>query len=479
VILDADSCYKAFRARDYRFDGRFIVAVSSTRVYCRPVCRVRAPKKENCRFFSNPAAAEALGYRPCLRCRPELAPGNAASDLSERLAHAAARLIEDGTIAAGGTEHVASRLGVSSRHLRRIFQAQYGVAPVEFAQTRRLLTAKQLLMDTSISVTDIALASGFRSVRRLNSAFRDKYRITPSAVRRSGKADHFEGVTSELGFRPPYAWEAFLSFLGKRAIPGVELVEEGRYLRTARIRHSGRELFGWIEIAKAANRNALQVRFSSSLLTAAAPVLARVKDLADLSCDPLAVSEVLGPLAARTPGLRVPGAVDGFELAVRAILGQQVSVSAARTLAGRLARAFGERVEAPTSKLEFAFPTATDIAKQNLRTIAAIGITSSRAQSILALSSAVAEEKISLTPAADLETTLQKLQSVSGIGQWTAHYIAMRALRWPDAFLHTDLGARKALAKKSPKEILVMAEAWRPWRSYALMHLWQSLSDAE
>ena len=374
---------------------------------------------------------------------------------------------------------MASRLGVSSRHLRRIFQAQYGVAPVEFAQTQRLLTAKQLLMDTSISVTDVALASGFRSVRRLNSAFKEKYRITPSAVRFSGKADPFEGVTSELGFRPPYAWGAFLSFLGKRAIPGVELVEEGRYLRTARIRHSGRELFGWIEIAKAANRNALQVRFSSSLLPATAPVLARVKDLTDLSCDPLAVSEVLGSLAARTPGLRVPGAFDGFELAIRAILGQQVSVSAARTLAGRLARAFGERVEAPTSKLEFAFPTATDIAKQKLRAIAAIGLTSSRAQSILALSCAVVDERISLTPVSDPETTLQKLQSLPGIGQWTAQYITMRALRWPDAFLHTDLGARKALPTKSPKEILAMAEAWRPWRSYALMHLWQSLSDAE
>jgi AraC family transcriptional regulator of adaptative response / DNA-3-methyladenine glycosylase II len=374
---------------------------------------------------------------------------------------------------------VASRLGVSSRHLRRIFHAQYGVAPVEFAQTQRLLTAKQLLMDTSIPVTDIALASGFRSLRRLNSAFKEKYRITPSAVRLSGKADDFEGVTSELGFRPPYAWEAFLSFLGRRAIPGVELVEKGRYLRTARIQHSGRELFGWIEIAKTANRNALQVRFSSSLLRATAPVLARVKDLADLSCDPLTVGEVLGALAARTPGLRVPGAFDGFELAIRAILGQQVSVSAARTLAGRLARAFGERVEAPTSKLEFGFPTASDIAKQKLRSITAIGLTSSRAQSILALSSAVADEKISLTPASDPETTLQKLQSLPGIGQWTAQYITMRALRWPDAFLHTDLGVRKALPKKSPKEILVMAEAWRPWRSYALMHLWQSLSDAE
>jgi AraC family transcriptional regulator of adaptative response / DNA-3-methyladenine glycosylase II len=334
-------------------------------------------------------------------------------------------------------------------------------------------------MDTSIPVTDIALASGFRSLRRLNSAFKEKYRITPSAVRLSGKADDFEGVTSELGFRPPYAWEAFLSFLGRRAIPGVELVEKGRYLRTARIKHSGRELFGWIEIAKTANRNALQVRFSSSLLRATAPVLARVKDLTDLSCDPLTVGEVLGALAARTPGLRVPGAFDGFELAIRAILGQQVSVSAARTLAGRLARAFGERVEAPTSKLEFGFPTASDIAKQKLRSITAIGLTSSRAQSILALSSAVADEKISLTPASDPETTLQKLQSLPGIGQWTAQYITMRALRWPDAFLHTDLGVRKALPKKSPKEILVMAEAWRPWRSYALMHLWQSLSDAE
>lgn len=475
MVLDSDTCYRAFRARDRRFDGQFIVAVSSTGVYCRPVCCARPPKKENCRFFPCPAAAEAMGYRPCLRCRPELAPGNSASDLSVRLAHSAARLIQDAAIGEGGTELVASRLGISSRHLRRIFQVHYGVAPIDFAQTQRLLTAKQLLTDTCLPISNIAFASGFGSVRRLNSAFREKYRVTPSAIRTSQRVEDLESVVSELAFRPPYAWEALLSFLQERAIPGVELVRSNRYVRTVRVNHAGDELLGWLEISKAHDSHALRVRFSSSLLKATTAVLSSVKDLTDLSCDPTAVSDVLGPLAARDPGMRVPGAFDGFEMAIRAILGQQVSVAAARTLAGRLACRFGKPIETPVSGLGFVFPRAVDIAGEKVSAIADIGVTSGRARSMIALASAVVEGGISLTPASDLETTLRNLESLPGIGQWTAQYIAMRVLRWPDAFPHTDLGVRKALDNKAPRKIVAMADAWRPWRSYAVMHLWRSL----
>jgi len=477
--LDSATCYRALRARDARFDGRFFVAVTSTRIYCRPVCTVKPPKRENCRFYPSAAAAELGGYRPCLRCRPELAPGNSSIDATTRLAQAAASLIEDGTMNGAGVEGLAARLGVSERHVRRALDAEFGVSPVEFAQTQRLLLAKRLLTDTALPVTEIAFASGFGSLRRFNALFRSRYRLNPRELRRVAPRQQgaaADALRFELSYRPPYDWDGVAAFLAARAVHGVESVEDGRYRRTVRVAAERREHRGWIEVAPSARKPALAVTLSATLAKAAPLVLGRVKALMDLSCHPAEVSRALGALAARRPGVRVPGAFDGFEVAVRAILGQQVSVAAARTLAGRFVAAFGEPVETPFPALGFTFPAAADIAERQARDIARIGMPLARAQTVLALARAVAHGKLELVPHADIERTLASLRELPGVGEWTAQYIAMRALAWPDAFPHTDLGVMKALKEKRPQQVLAAAEAWRPWRAYAVMHLWRSLT---
>jgi AraC family transcriptional regulator of adaptative response / DNA-3-methyladenine glycosylase II len=475
--LDPATCYRALRARDARFDGRFFVAVSTTRIYCRPVCTVRPPRRENCRYYPSAAAAEGAGYRPCLRCRPELAPGNATVDAVERTARAAALLIEEGAVNEAGLEAAARRLGVSDRHLRRAFQAEFGVPPVAFAQTQRLLLAKQLLTDTMLPVTDVAFASGFASVRRFNTLFRERYRLRPRDLRKASlPASARDALAFELGYRPPYDWRGMTDFLGARAIAGVESCDGGAYRRTVRIAAGGREHRGWLEVAPRGGKHALAVRISASLAKALPPVLARVKTLMDLSCHPEAVARALGPLAARRPGVRVPGAFDGFEIAVRAILGQRVSVAAARTLAGRFAAAFGAPLETPFAGLETVFPAPEDVAASSDARIARLGVPAARARAVLALAEALAGGELELTPGADVDATLARLRAIPGIGEWTAHYIAMRALAWPDAFPHTDYGVMKALKLTDPKRVLAAAEAWRPWRAYAVMHLWRSLA---
>ena len=477
--LDSTTCYRALRARDARFDGRFFVGVTSTRIYCRPVCTVKPPKRENCRFYPSAAAAELGGYRPCLRCRPELAPGNSSIDATTRLAQAAASLIEDGTMNGAGVEGLAARLGVSERHVRRALDAEFGVSPVEFAQTQRLLLAKRLLTDTALPVTEIAFASGFGSLRRFNALFRSRYRLNPRELRRVAPRQPgaaADALRFELSYRPPYDWDGVAAFLAARAVQGVEAVADGRYRRTVRVAAERREHRGWIEVAPSARKPALAVTLSATLAKVAPLVLARVKALMDLSCHPAEVSRALGVLAARRPGVRVPGAFDGFEVAVRAILGQQVSVAAARTLAGRFAAAFGEAIETPFPALGFTFPGATDIVERPARDIARIGMPLARAQTVLTLARAVAQGKLELVPHADIERTLASLRELPGVGEWTAQYIAMRALAWPDAFPHTDLGVMKALGEKRPQQVLAAAEAWRPWRAYAVMHLWRSLT---
>jgi AraC family transcriptional regulator of adaptative response / DNA-3-methyladenine glycosylase II len=476
--LDSATCYRALRARDARFDGRFFVGVTSTRIYCRPICTVRPPKRENCRFYPSAAAAELGGYRPCLRCRPELAPGNSSVDATTRLAQAAASLIEDGTMNDAGVETLAGRLGVSERHVRRALDAEFGVSPVEFAQTQRLLLAKRLLTDTALPVTEVAFASGFGSLRRFNALFKERYRLNPRQLRRVTPRQ--EGAAAdvlrfELSYRPPYDWEGVAAFLAARAVEGVESVDAGRYRRTVRITAERREHRGWIEVSPSARKPALAVRLSATLAKIAPLVLGRVKALMDLSCHPAEVSRARGALAARHPGVRVPGAFDGFEVAVRAILGQQVSVAAARTLAGRFTATFGTPVETPYPALRFAFPTAARVASSAPREIAAIGLPLARARTIQALARAVAQGGLELVPHADIERTLEALRALPGVGEWTAQYIAMRALAWPDAFPHTDLGVMKALGEKRPQRVLAAAEAWRPWRGYAVMHLWRSL----
>jgi AraC family transcriptional regulator of adaptative response / DNA-3-methyladenine glycosylase II len=480
MTLDSGICYRALRARDARFDGRFFVAVSSTRIYCRPICTVKPPKRENCRFFASAAAAESSGYRPCLRCRPELAPGNASVDATTRLAQAAATLLEDRTQDEEGLEAVATRLGVTDRHLRRAFGAEFGVSPVEFAQTQRLLLAKRLLTDTALPVTEVAFASGFRSVRRFNALFRERYRLKPGQLRqRQAPLAAADTLNFELSFRPPFDWPAVSAFLGARAVAGVEALEDGNYRRTVRIAGDGSEHAGWVAVGLSPKKPTLRVAVSSSLVKVLPPVLSRAKALMDVACNPAEVAQALGALAKPHPGLRVPGAFDGFEIAVRAILGQQVTVAAARTVAGRFAAEFGDPVETPFDALTTLFPTAQRVAGLRAGRIARLGMPGARAKTLIALARAVADGRLDLVPNADVEATLEALRALPGVGEWTAQYIAMRALSWPDAFPHTDLGVMKALGEKGTKRVLEAGEAWRPWRAYAVMHLWQSLAKEQ
>jgi AraC family transcriptional regulator of adaptative response / DNA-3-methyladenine glycosylase II len=476
MFLDADQCYRALRTHDARFDGRFFVGVGTTRIYCRPVCTAKTPLARNCRFFPSAAAAEAQGFRPCLRCRPELAPGYAAVDANRRLAQAAAGLIEDGRLEDESLADIARALGVTDRHLRRVFQQEFGVAPVEFAQTQRLLLAKRLLTDTRLPVLEVAMASGFASLRRFNDSLRTRYRMTPGELRKSA-VPHAgaDRLSFDLAFRPPYDWPAMLAFLERRAVAGVESVEGRRYRRTVGLERAGKRHTGWIEVAPSPRRSALRVTASASLAGVLPMLLARVKTFFDLACRPDEIAAALGPLAARNPGLRLPGAIDGFEVAVRAILGQQVTVKAATTIAGRFARALGDPVQTPHAGLDRFFPQAAAVAATDAAAIAALGIVASRARAIVALARAVHAGGLRLEPCAPVESTVAALERLPGVGPWTAQYIAMRALSWPDAFPHPDVAVLNAMGESSGRRALARAEAWRPWRSYAVLHLWKSL----
>jgi len=477
MLLDDDQCYRALKTHDARFDGRFFVGVGSTKIYCRPVCTARTPLKRNCRFYASAAAAEAEGYRPCLRCRPELAPGYAVVDANRRLAQSAAGMIEDGRLADANLESLAGALGVTDRHLRRVFQQEFGVAPVEYAQTQRLLLAKRLLTDSALPVIDVAMASGFASLRRFNDLFRTRYRMTPGELRRNAALGApVERMVFELAYRPPYDWQSIHAFLSRRAIAGVETADARSYSRTVRAQRKGKPLAGWISVAPAPRRNALRVTVSASLAEALPSVLARVKQVFDVAAHPQEIAQALGPLAAARPGLRLPGAIDGFELAVRAILGQQVSVAAATRIAARLVEKHGEAIETPIAGLTRLFPTAHALAALDPSQVAACGIISARARAIVALAREAAAGRLRLEPTADVTATLAVLESLPGIGAWTAQYIAMRALAWPDAFPHPDVAIIKAM-KATPREALAASESWRPWRAYAVMHLWKSLEE--
>ena len=407
MLLDDHQCYRALRTHDARFDGRFFVGVGTTGIYCRPVCTAKTPLERNCRFFPSAAAAEANGFRPCLRCRPELAPGYATVDANRRLAQAAAGLIEDGRLEEASLADLAATLDVTDRHLRRVFQLEFGVSPVDYAQTQRLLLAKRLLTDTALPVLDVAMASGFASLRRFNDLFRTRYRMTPGALRKTASSRaNPDRMSFDLAYRPPYDWPAMLAFLGQRVVAGVEAVEGTRYRRTVRIANARLEsrlrghdgngrgddpaATGWIEIAPSPRKSALRVTASASLAKAVPALLARVKSFLDLACRPDEIAAVLGPLAADHPGLRLPGSVDGFEVAVRAILGQQVTVKAATTIAGRFARAFGQPIDTPHAGLDRLFPPAALVASLAPSDIAALGIIAARARAIVALAREIA-----------------------------------------------------------------------------------------
>ncbi len=481
-----DAWYSAFKARDTRFDGRFFVAVSSTGIYCRPVCTAKLPKFENCSFHRTAASAEQAGYRPCLLCRPELAPGHAPIDAAATLARRAARLLEDNCGSDIPLEELAGRLGCTDRHLRRVFAAEFSVTPVQYVQTCRLLLAKNLLTDTSLSVVDVAMASGFGSLRRFNALFKRQYRLVPTALRRRQEKtpEPAAHIDLSLGYRPPYLWDAMLGFLASRAIPGVEAIHEGTYARAVVLAgFDGKSHSGWIRVRHVPQKRSLNVEVSVSLLPVLPHVLARVRHLFDLGCDPVAVDEGLRAMNQLAPGLqtlgtRLPGSFDPFEMAVRAVLGQQVTVGAARTLATRMVNRYGAQVQAAVPGLSHAFPSPERILALDgdiESHLGPLGIIGTRARTIHALARALATRELDFGPNAQPEREVEKMLALPGIGPWTAQYIAMRAMAWPDAFLPTDYGVKKALAPRTPRQISEMAQPWRPWRSYATINLWNSL----
>ncbi|HEY1956343.1 MAG TPA: AlkA N-terminal domain-containing protein [Polyangiaceae bacterium] len=476
--MDDDARYRALVARDARFDGIFFVGVTTTGIYCRPVCRARTPGRARCVFFRRAAEAEHAGFRACFRCRPELAPGNATSavDALSSLARAATARIEAGALNDASLDDLAADLGVTARHLRRAVQSEVGVAPVELAQTARLALAKQLLQDGARSMTDVAHASGFSSVRRFNAVFRARFRRAPSTLVARGAPAPSDDLRISLGHRAPIAWRPLLEFLAPRATAGVESVDLEALAYTRSVRIQDRR--GWIRASLDPRRPTLAVDVSASLARHLMPVASSVRALFDLDAQPdaidahLARDPLLRPFVRRTPGLRVPGAFDAFELAARAVLGQQVSVRGATTLAGRLARAFGESIETPHPRIDRLFPTPERLARSRPSEIAAIGLPAARAATLHAVAVAVHEGALALDPTIDPATTCAALERIPGIGPWTAQYIAMRALRAPDAFPASDLGLARALGL-APRELTERAAAWSPWRAYAAMHVWR------
>jgi AraC family transcriptional regulator of adaptative response / DNA-3-methyladenine glycosylase II len=498
---DSDACYLALRARDARFDGCFFTGVRSTGIYCRPVCRVRTPKRENCRFFQLAAQAEQAGFRPCLRCRPELAPRQflpgathasawSMQDASSILAVQAAALMDAPSTSAARSltvQSLANKLGISDRHLRRIFESQFGVSPLQYLQTRRLLTAKQLLTDTPLAVKRVADMSGFASVRGFNAAFAKHYGLNPTQLRRAGVTDGAAakraGIQVRLAYRPPYDVAAMLQFFSQRQISGVDVItpERSSLAKTMALPHGGKRITGWILARFNEAQCRVDLQISEGLSDVLPEAITRVRALLDLDADPQAINRLLHADFPEGDGLRVPGALDGFELAVRAVLGQQITVAAARTLAERLVLRFGEPIATPLTGLDRLFPTAQVLAGATGDELGSLGIVKTRQAAIQALASSVANGQLCLDAGGDIQATLQHLLTLPGIGDWTAQYIAMRALRWPDAFPAGDVALHKALGvigqPRPAQAALAASQAWQPWRAYAVVRAWVRLAN--
>jgi AraC family transcriptional regulator of adaptative response / DNA-3-methyladenine glycosylase II len=481
VDLDHHACYRAMALRDARFDGRFFTAVKTTGIYCRPVCPTRTPRLENVTFYPTAAAAQEAGFRPCLRCRPETAPDTGAWRGTSSTVSRALALIELGALDEGRVDALADRLGLGERQLRRLCRQHLGASPVAVAQTRRVLLAKQLIHETSLSMTEIAFAAGFGSIRRFNETFRALFGRAPCTLRRASPretiASSGAAVSLLLRYQPPYDWPGVLEFLRLRAIAGIEHVAENCYTRTIQL--EGRQGIVSVRLAEG---NALRASVRFPRLSALPIIIARLRRVFDLAADPLAISAhlardpALAPLVETRPGLRVPGAWDGFELAIRAVLGQQITVAAAVRLAGRLVATHGEPLAEPDRDLTHVFPRPEVLARADLTTL---GMPRSRAATLSAVAAAVVADPDLFCASRGLDEAVQRLSSIRGVGEWTAHYIALRQLREPDAFPAADVGLVRALAHlegrtRSSRELAGRAEQWRPWRAYAAQHLWAS-----
>jgi AraC family transcriptional regulator of adaptative response / DNA-3-methyladenine glycosylase II len=479
--LDHDACYRALRLRDPRFDGRFFTGVKTTGVYCRPICPARFPKSGNVIFYPTAAAAQEAGFRPCLRCRPETAPDLGAWRGTSNTISRALRLIEMGALDDASVDALATRLGVGERQLRRLFRQHLGASPVSVAQTRRLLLAKQLIHETRLPMAEIAFASGFGSIRRFNEIFHSLYHRSPGDLRRSRQPELSVGTDGELTlllrYRPPYDWEAMLQFLRRRAIDGIEEVTDRSYARS--VQFDGEQGTVLVEPADSA---ALRATIRLPALTALPKIIARLRRVFDLAADTDAITAhlvkdpALAPLIRARPGLRVPGAWDGFELAVRAVLGQQITVVGAARIAARLVERYGQPMARPVGSITRVFPLPQTLAGNALE---GLGMPRSRAATLSALAAAVASDPHFFDANRDLTEAIAQLRAVKGVGDWTAQYIALRQLREPDAFPHGDVALIRALEareglRRTSSELLQRSNVWRPWRAYAAQHLWSS-----
>jgi AraC family transcriptional regulator of adaptative response / DNA-3-methyladenine glycosylase II len=488
-LPDKDVCYRALQSKDPRFDGLLFVGVTSTGIYCRPVCPARTAKFENTRFFGSAAAAQEAGFRPCLRCRPETAPDLASWRGTSNTVSRALALITEGALDGpdATVEKLADRLGIGERQLRRLFLQHLGASPIAVAQTRRVLFAKQLIHETQMPMTEVALAAGFNSIRRFNETFHNLFHRPPSAIRRKSHTIPADaGVMLRLRYRAPYDWDSMLSYLGARAIPGVEVVEKGTYYRTVEI--AGH--IGTVEVTHLPQRQSLGVTIHFPNVKHLPAIVARVRRLFDLGADIETIDEhlsrdpFLAPLVATRPGLRAPGGWDGFELAIRAILGQQITVVAARRLAGQLVALHGKPLPAAARShhgLTHVFPTAKRLAKADPL---GLGMPKTRQLSLKSLAEAAAADPNLFRPFGTIEDAIARLRAIRGVGEWTAHYIALRALREMDAFPASDIGLLRSVAnidgaaRSTSESLLTRAESWRPWRAYAAQHLWASEAAA-
>jgi AraC family transcriptional regulator of adaptative response / DNA-3-methyladenine glycosylase II len=477
-LPDPHVCEQARLSRDPRFDGLFFTAVKSTGIYCRPMCPAPAPKPANIVYYGNAAAAEAAGFRPCLRCRPELAPGDGTWRRGDAVVARALKLIDQGLLAEQPLSALAERVGLGERQLRRLFVDRLGAPPIGVHGTRRLLFAKQLLTETTLPITEVALASGFGSLRRFNTTFRDAYRMAPRDLRRHPVATQEGVLTLRLGYRPPYDFNAMLDFLRGRALPGVERVDERSYARAI----GPIATPGWLRISAWPDaEHALKLELHGTPAPQLLDTVNRLRRMFDLDADPHAIAAALSldprlrPLLKQRPGLRLPSGWDGFEIAVRAIIGQQVSVAAARTFTARLAQAFGAAL--PTTfapELRHLFPTPEALADADLTRI---GLTRTRAETLRTVARAVLDGRVDFHNERTLDDFVARWVALPGIGPWTAHYIALRALGHPDAFPADDLVLQKAVptdgTRMTAKALTARAEAWRPWRAYAVMQVWR------
>ena len=483
--LDREACYRAVSSRDRRFDGVFYTAVRTTGIYCRPSCPARTPAVRNVEFHPTAAAAQAAGFRACKRCLPDATPGSPEWDVAADVAGRAMRLISDGVVDRGGVDALAARVGYTPRHLSRLLTAELGAGPLALARARRAQTARVLIETTDLQFAEIAFAAGFASIRQFNDTIREVYALSPTELRgrRGGTHPSTGTVTMRLAVRTPYAGSGLLAFLALRAVPGVETAGEGWYARTLALPHgTGTVRLDIGDHDEPGQTAFVLATFALDDLRDTTAGVERVRRLLDADCDPVAVDEVLGrdpllgPLVVARPGLRVPGHVDGNEVAVRAVLGQQVSVGAARTIASRLTAELGKPVARPDGDLTHLFPDVATLASLDPQDLP---MPRSRGRALIALCRALAEGEVVLDRGSGRDDTRRALLTIPGIGPWTADYIAMRALGDPDVFLPTDLGVRDALRRRGedPMQGERLAVAWRPWRSYALMHLWQTVIE--